>query len=243
MLNRVPGGDPPPGTQPPYYWSRGEGFFGGRAFLTCAGDFFVLLSHHVGLYPTGLGKELGADMAEENEEPQVDEEESEESEGGGGGKLVLIIGLINTIGLIGLAYMGMTGGFGGGSSAPTLSPESIGESALQGKQAAEARPSAAPGPKVELGELVVNLKEPTGDRFLKIKAELELDSEETRPEVEGRLMAIRYELNLLLSGQRVVDVQGPDAIETLRKAMIRRANSRLSKGRIVNVWPGEWIVQ
>ena len=90
---------------------------------------------------------------------------------------------------------------------------------------------------------MVNLKEPTGDRFLKIKAELELDSEETRPEVEGRLMAIRYELNLLLSGQRVVDVQGPDAIETLRKAMIRRANSRLSKGRIVNVWPGEWIVQ
>jgi flagellar basal body-associated protein FliL len=182
-------------------------------------------------------------MAEENEEPQAEEEEEEESGGSGGGKLVLIIGLINTIGLIGLAYMGMTGGFGGGGSAPTLSPEAMGESALQGKKSAEDRPSAAPGPKVELGELTVNLKEPTGDRFLKIKVELELDSEETRPEVEGRLQAIRYELNLLLSGQRVVDVQGPDAIETLRKAMIRRANARLAKGRIVNVWPGEWIVQ
>ncbi|MEE2755906.1 MAG: flagellar basal body-associated FliL family protein [Myxococcota bacterium] len=183
-------------------------------------------------------------MAEENEDPQAEEEGGEESEGsGGGGKLVLIIGLINTIGLIGLAYMGMTGGFGGGGGGPTLSPEAMGESALQGKKTVEDRPSAAPGPKVELGELVVNLKEPTGDRFLKIKAELELDSEETRAEVEGRLTSIRYELNLLLSGQRVVDVQGPDAIETLRKAMIRRANSRLAKGRIVNVWPGEWIVQ
>ena len=67
-------------------------------------------------------KELGADMAEENEEPQVDEEGSEESEGGGGGKLVLIIGLINTIGLIGLAYMGMTGGFGGGGGGYEANP-------------------------------------------------------------------------------------------------------------------------
>ena len=91
--------------------------------------------------------------------------------------------------------------------------------------------------------MVVNLKEPTGDRYLKTKVELELDSEETRAEVEGRLSAIRYQLNLLLSGQRVADVQGPEAIETLRKSMIRRANAVLAKGRIVNVWPAEWIVQ
>jgi len=182
-------------------------------------------------------------MAEENEEQQTEEEE-EESGGSGGGKLVLMIGLVNTIGLIGLAYMAMTGGFGGGGGGgSTMSPEMMGETSLQHKKTEADKPSSAPGPKVELGELVVNLKEPTGDRYLKIKAELELDSEETRPEVEGRLQAIRYELNLLLSGQRVADVQGPDAIETLRKAMIRRANSRLAKGRIINVWPGEWIVQ
>ena len=183
-------------------------------------------------------------MAEENEEQQPEEEAGEEeSSGSGGGKLVLLIGLVNTIGLIGLAYMGMTGGFGGGGGGVTLSPESMSENSLKHKHKAENKPSAAPGPKVELGELIVNLKEPTGDRYLKIKAELELDSEETRAEVEGRLQSIRYELNLLLSGQRVADVQGPDAIETLRKAMIRRANSRLAKGRIVNVWPGEWILQ
>jgi flagellar basal body-associated protein FliL len=181
-------------------------------------------------------------MAEENKE-QLPEEEEEESSSSGGSKLVLMIGLVNTLGLIGLAYVGMTGGFGGGGGGATLSPEGMGEDSLKHKHKAENKPSAAPGPKVELGELIVNLKEPTGDRYLKIKAELELDSEDTRAEVEGRLQAIRYELNLLLSGQRVADVQGPDAIETLRKAMIRRANSRLAKGRIVNVWPGEWILQ
>ena len=125
-----------------------------------------------------------------------------------------------------------------------LSPEQMGEGSLvAAPPTGVPENQGAPGPKVEIGELVVNLKEPTGDRYLKTKVELELDSEETRAEVEGRLSAIRYQLNLLLSGQRVADVQGPEAIETLRKSMIRRANAVLSKGRIVNVWPAEWIVQ
>ena len=38
-------------------------------------------------------------------------------------------------------------------------------------------------------------------------------------------------------------VSGPEAMEALRKSMIRRANAVLSKGRIVGVWPEEWIVQ
>ena len=166
-------------------------------------------------------------MAEENEEPQVEEEEES---GGGGGKLVLLIGLINTLGLLGLAAYIMTGG--GAAPAPPPAPDLMAEAALA-KEAPAGVPEAqgAPGPKVELGELVVNLREPTGDRYLKTKIELEIDSEETRGEVEGRLSAIKYQLNLLLSGQRVNDVQGPEAIETLRKSMIRRANAVLAKGR------------
>ena len=182
-------------------------------------------------------------MAEENEEPTVEEEEEESEGGSGGGKLVLLIGLINTLGLLGLAAYIMTGG-GGGGAAPPPPPDQLSEQATS-KDAPAGMPEAkgAPGPKVELGELVVNLREPTGDRYLKTKIELEIDSEETRGEVEGRLSAIKYQLNLLLSGQRVNDVQGPEAIETLRKSMIRRANAVLGKGRIINVWPAGWIVQ
>ena len=187
-------------------------------------------------------------MAEENEEQTPDGEAGEEqSSGGGSGKIVIIIGAINTLAILGLAAFVMTGGGGGGSGGPPppmMTPEQMAEDALA-KEAPVGVPSVkgAPGPKVEIGELVVNLKEPTGDRYLKTKIELELDNEETRAEVEGRLAAIRYQLNLLLSGQRVADVQGPEAIETLRKSMIRRANAVLSRGRIVNVWPAEWIVQ
>jgi flagellar protein FliL len=183
-------------------------------------------------------------MAEENEEQEGAEGGAEEESESGGGKMVLLIGLVNTLGLIGLAAYIMMGGGGGGGGQPMMSPEQMGEGSLvAASPAGVPENQGAPGPKVEIGELVVNLKEPTGDRYLKTKVELELDSEETRAEVEGRLSAIRYQLNLLLSGQRVADVQGPEAIETLRKSMIRRANAVLAKGRIVNVWPAEWIVQ
>ncbi len=182
-------------------------------------------------------------MAEEAEEERSEEETEEEGESGGG-KLVLLIGLINTVGLLGLAAYIIMGGGGGAPSQPMMTPEQMGESALANEPAAAmGEASAADNPKVPLGELVVNLKEPTGDRYLKVKVELELDQEDTRAEVEGRLNAIRYQFNLLLSGQRVADVQGPEAIETLRKSMIRRANAVLAKGRIVNVWPSDWIVQ
>ena len=186
-------------------------------------------------------------MAEENEAQTPDGgEDEEQGAGGGSGKVVLLVGIINTIGIIGLAAFVMTGGAGGGGGTPPpmMTPEQMAEDSLS-KEAAPGMPSVkgAPGPTVEIGELVVNLKEPTGDRYLKTKIQLELDNEETRAEVEGRLAAIRYQLNLLLSGQRVADVQGPEAVETLRKSMIRRANAVLARGRIVNVWPSEWIVQ
>ena len=82
------------------------------------------------------------------------------------------------------------------------------------------------------------------DRYLKVRIELELDKEETRTEVESRLSQIKYNLQTLLSGQRVKDVNGPKNKEALRKSMIRRANAALGGiGRITEVWPSEWVVQ
>lgn len=183
-------------------------------------------------------------MAEE--EKENDEDLGEDGEGeeksGGGGKLVLLIGLINTIGLLAIgAYVIL---FGGGGPAPMAPIDPATEQAMNDNlPGAPDKPVAGPGPLVELGVLVVNLKEPTGDRYLKAKINLELDNELTRAEVEGRMSAIKYQLTMLLSGQRVADVQGPEAMESLRKSMKRRANAMLAKGSIVEVWPEEWIVQ
>jgi flagellar protein FliL len=176
-------------------------------------------------------------MAEE-EEPEDGEEES--GGGAGGGKLLLIIGLVNAIGLAGLAAFVVLGNPG----AAPMTPESASEAAEFDQASRRGRANQGePGPMMELGSLVVNLREPNAERYLKCKLQLELDSEDTRAEVEGRLSQIRLQLTMLLSGQRVADVTGPEAMEALRKAMIRRVNAQLNQGRVMGVWPDEWIVQ
>lgn len=182
-------------------------------------------------------------MAEEENDTEDDAAEGggTEEKSDGSGKLVMIIALINTVGLLAIgAYviLGLGGPAPGGAIDPAV--EAAMDETLPGMPD---RPTGGPGPLVELGNVVVNLKEPTGDRYLKAKINLELDSEETRPEVEGRMSAIKYQITMLLSGQRVADVQGPEAMESLRKSMKRRANAVLSKGTIKEVWPEEWVVQ
>ncbi len=132
----------------------------------------------------------------------------------------------------------------GGHKAPPISPDPAGDMAAMESYDPYAvrRPSGEPGPTVDLGELKVNLKDPAGGKLLMTKLQLELDSEESRAEVEHRLGAIRYALTRLLSEQKSSDCQGQKQMESLRKQMLRRANSRLNQARIKEIWPTEWIV-
>ncbi len=120
---------------------------------------------------------------------------------------------------------------------PEGAPRSLAESS-----GVQSQSSGEPGPMVELGQLNVNLKDPAGGKFLMTKLQLELDSEDSRAEVEQRIGSIRYELTRLLSEQTSSDCQGKEQMEILRKQMLRRANSRLNRARIKEVWPTEWIV-
>lgn len=186
-------------------------------------------------------------------EPEAAAEEPAAKPKKGGSPLLLVILLVNTIGLFGIgAYVMFFLPKGGG---PALTPEQMAaqhDAKAQGGAAAEAgegdrhgggKSGDKAGPMVELGTLVVNLREPSGEHFLKTRLTLELDAEPTKAEVEGRLSQIRYQLNMLLAGQRIADVQGPEKMEALRQTMTRRANAVLGSGKIVGVWPEEWIVQ
>ena len=170
------------------------------------------------------------------------EEEIEEEGGddGGGNKLLVILSVVNVVGMIGIGvYLALFAGSG-----QQMTPEQMAENAAgAGKDKPPAGLQAEPGPMYEIGNLVINLREPGGDRFLKTKIQLELDAQESQPEVEQRVSQIRYQLNALLSGQRVADVSGPENMEALRKKMQRRVNTVMTNGKIVAVWPTEWIVQ
>jgi flagellar FliL protein len=175
----------------------------------------------------------------------ADEEENEkgaEEEGGGGGsKLPLIIAGVNTLGLIGLAAFIMLKP----DPVPTVAPPPAGGDPVAESGENLPRPDVAAevGVMYEMGQMIINLAEPSGDRYLKAKLQLELDNEETQAELESRIAQVKYQLQVLLSGQRVADVQGPENMESLRRAMAKRINNVLPKGRVMAVWPTEWVVQ
>lgn len=182
------------------------------------------------------------------EEEKVEGEEAQETTGAagesGGGKMVLLIGLINTLAIVGLGAMFLLKAPEPSAAVPSLGPVDPSMTVDSANGIDVSKKTGAPGPKVDLGEMTVNLKDPMADRYLKVRLELELDKEDTRVEVEQRLSQIKYNLQTLLSGQRVKDVNGPKNKEALRKSMIRRSNAALGgTGRITEVWPSEWVVQ
>ena len=74
---------------------------------------------------------------------------------------------------------------------------------------------------------------------------LEVDSEETRREAESKIVPIRFSLHKLLSSRRPEEVIGSEQMELVRKSMRRNADAMLAskKGKVLNVWPNDWIVE
>ena len=111
----------------------------------------------------------------------------------------------------------------------------------------EEREEKSIGPIVELGgQIVVNLRGMDGrNRLLRTSLSIEVDSEETRQEVELNIVKIRYNLTRLLSSRRPEEVIGAEQMELVRNAMKRTADAVLAskKGHVVNVWPNDWILE
>jgi flagellar basal body-associated protein FliL len=102
------------------------------------------------------------------------------------------------------------------------------------------------GPLLDLGTIRVNLRGSDGrDHRLMTTLSLEVDSEETRREAESKVVPIRFSLHKLLSSRRPEEVIGSEQMELVRKSMRRNADAMLAskKGKVLNVWPNDWIVE
>jgi flagellar protein FliL len=100
------------------------------------------------------------------------------------------------------------------------------------------------GPQFNLEPFVVNLIEDgRGPRYLKIEIKFELEGEEVRPEIDGRLSQIRNEMVMLLSSKRMTDVESPDGKRILQDEIFTRVNKVLVTGRIKRVFFTEFVIQ
>lgn len=200
------------------------------------------------------------------------EDEKKDGEGHGdaeakpkGSKLPLIFALVNTVGLLGLggfvvmskgkedAKDGKSGKDAHAVASAAAEEHGDGEhgEAAEGDGHGEAAAEHGEGGAkhatliVPLGAFVINLKDPGGERYLKAKIGMEIAGEgEVKKEAEGKVSKVRYEILMVLSDLRVVDVTGPEKIEGLKKVMLQKAKKALAPEiKVVGIYPEEWVIQ
>lgn len=91
---------------------------------------------------------------------------------------------------------------------------------------------------------VVNLADTDSARYLKVKIELEIPSEEVAPEIEKRLPQISDQIIMLLSSKTYEEVSTVAGKQALKQAMLASINKGLKKDcQLLNVYFSEFVVQ
>jgi flagellar FliL protein len=99
------------------------------------------------------------------------------------------------------------------------------------------------GPIYALSPFIVNLNEPLGKRYLKVKVELEMNSDDLRNEMDRRLSQFRDGILTLLSSKSYKDISDLSGKYQLRAEILGMVNGYLKSGKVKNVYFTEFIVQ
>ncbi len=117
------------------------------------------------------------------------------------------------------------------------------------KEKKKAVAAAAVPAKAEIGPIrsmeafIVNLADPMGKRYLKVRMDIELDEDKVMPEVEKRLPQLRDTIVSVLSSKTYDDIGGLDGKMQLRAELMTMLNQFLRTGKITNIYFTEFIVQ
>ena len=108
-------------------------------------------------------------------------------------------------------------------------------------------PSTTIGPIIDLESFVVNLSDTDRKRYLKVTMQLELEddkkvSKKLTKEIEDKLPVVRDAIITLLSSKKSSDISTPQGKLELKKEIINKLNSKLSSGKIVNIYLTEFVI-
>jgi flagellar protein FliL len=99
------------------------------------------------------------------------------------------------------------------------------------------------GPLYDLDTMIVNLSDHGGKRYLRVTMALELDDQESVATVESRLPQIRDAVLMILPTKTYEDVSTTDGKIALRKQIMEKINSLMTKGSVTNIYFTEFVVQ
>ena len=99
------------------------------------------------------------------------------------------------------------------------------------------------GPIHEMKDIVVNLAESQGTRFLKVSVTFEVESEEVIAELTAKGPVFMDILINILSSQSLADVDSWEEKNALRLEIVDLCNSNLDAGVIRNLYFTDFVVQ
>lgn len=93
------------------------------------------------------------------------------------------------------------------------------------------------------GEIIVNLAEGSGRRYLKLNAALEVDSEKTSAEIGMRMPQIRDLIIVILRQKTVEKISEKEGINQVRSEIIAGINRCLAEGKVTNLYFTDFVIQ
>ncbi len=99
------------------------------------------------------------------------------------------------------------------------------------------------GPRYQLKTFIVNITDRDRDRYLKIKAELELSNDRVAKELDSRRPQLRDLVISLLGSQSFEEVRSIEGKDILREEILQRINAVLTTGKARRIFFTEFVVQ
>lgn len=176
-------------------------------------------------------------MAEETEEEVVAEKKS-------GGNMVLIMIVVLLVILL----------IGGGLAAFFLLGSSDDSQTAQNQNTQQAAPAKRKssgrstqyltvGPMYPMDQFVVNLLSENGSKYLKVKLDIELDTQELSVEMDKKKALVRDIIIRVLSSKTFEEVSTMKGKDRLKDEIVNKINDVLADGQIKNIFFTDFVVQ
>lgn len=95
----------------------------------------------------------------------------------------------------------------------------------------------------KMGEFIVNIAHTEAQRFLKVVIVLELENKGTSGELARNNSSVRDEIVTTLSSKDFPQIESRSGKADLRRELIEAINSKLEKGKVINIFFEQFIAQ
>jgi flagellar FliL protein len=94
-----------------------------------------------------------------------------------------------------------------------------------------------------LEPFIVNIYDGQELRYLKVKVEMEMASPAVKPELDGRLAAMRDAILVVLTSKTLQDIQDIQGKNQLREEILTAVSKIVAQGKVIKIYFTDFVIQ